>query len=90
MRVEILFFEGCPNHPPAAEMVRETISALAIDAVLVEVEVRGQADAERLRFLGSPSIQVDGVDIEPDARTRTDYAFSCRPYGGAGLPARPL
>ena len=55
-----------------------------------EVEVRDEADAERLRFIGSPTIRVDGADIEPDAGTRTDFALSCRLYEGSGVPPREL
>ena len=46
-----------------------------------ELEVRNE-EAARLRFLGSPTVQVDGVDIEPNARNRT--SFSCRMFGPLG------
>lgn len=90
MRVEVLFFDGCPNHPPTVELVRDVAEALGLDVEIGEVEVRDQAEAETLRFLGSPSIRVDGVDVEPVSRTRTDYAFACRTYRGAGLPPREM
>jgi len=48
-------------------------------------------DVERLRFLGSPTVLVDGVDIEPEARHRTDYSYSCRMYSGvSGLPSEEM
>ncbi len=90
VRVQVLYFAGCPNHEPAVMLVREVAAELGIDAEVVEVEVTGQADAQRSRFLGSPTIQVDGVDIEPEARDRVDYAFSCRTYQGEGLPDRAM
>jgi len=46
--------------------------------------------AERLRFLGSPTIRVDGKDIEPAARGRTHFGMSCRMYGSSGVPPREL
>ena len=85
-RVEVLFFEGCPNHRPAVELARQVVARVAAHAQVVEVEVRDHEDAGRLRFLGSPTIRVDGVDVEPEARSRTDYAMSCRIYGGSRLP----
>jgi hypothetical protein len=84
-RIEILYFEGCPNHPPAAAMVRAVVAEVDADVDVVEVEVRGAEDAERLCFLGSPTIRVDGGDVEPRADERTDYAMSCRVYPGGGV-----
>ncbi len=90
MKIQVLYFEGCPNHQPAVDMARSVVAELGIGAVVEDVEVKTQADAERLRFFGSPTIQVDGVDIEPEARSRTDYAFSCRMYGTEGVPPREI
>ena len=89
-RVEVLFFEGCPNHRPAVELANRVVAEVAPGAHVLEVEVRDPEDAARLRFLGSPTIHVDGVDVEPEARSRTDYAMSCRIYAGAGLPPREM
>ena len=89
-RIDILYFEGCPNHEPAAALARDVVRDLGIGAEIREVEVKGPEDAARLRFLGSPSIQVDGVDVEPDARNRNDFGFACRTYDGEGLPRREL
>lgn len=86
MRIQVLFFEGCPNYGPAIELVR----SIAPDATIEAVEIKTQQDAERMRFLGSPTILVDGMDVEPEARTRTDFGFTCRTYGGRGLPSREL
>jgi hypothetical protein len=88
--VEVLFFEGCPNHRSAVELAKDVVALIAPHARVEEVEVRDNEDAARLRFLGSPTIHVDGVDIEPEARSSTDYAMSCRVYGGSGLPSREM
>jgi len=79
-KITVLYFEGCPNHRPAVEMIRKVLAQRRIQAQLEEVEVNVD-DVESRRFLGSPTIHVDGVDIEPDAKARTDYAMSCRVYG---------
>lgn len=89
-KVEVLYFEGCPNHRWAVELAREVVTELGVDAAVEEVEVKTLEDAERLRFLGSPSVHVDGVDIEPGARNSTAYAFACRTYGRAGAPPREM
>ena len=88
--IEILFFEGCPNHAPTVALAREVVGALGLDTAIQEVRVETQADATQRRFIGSPSVRVDGKDIEPAARARTDYTLSCRIYPGGGMPPREL
>ena len=90
MNIQVLYFEGCPNHEPTVSLVREVVAGLDLSAQVEEIEVTTQTDAERLRFLGSPTVQVNGVDMEPSARERTNYALSCRMYNGSGIPPREL
>jgi len=88
--VEILSFEGCPNDTPARELVERVARELGVDVDLRFVDVETPDDAQRLRFLGSPTIRVNGHDVEPGAAGRTDYSHSCRIYrtdsGFAGAP----
>jgi hypothetical protein len=65
MKVEVLYFEGCPNHVPAIEMVRRVLTREGIEAQVVPVDVHDVETAMTLRFLGSPSIRVNGRDNEP-------------------------
>lgn len=86
MKIQVLYFEGCPNYKAALDLVHSVAPSAAIEAV----EIRTQEDAVRMRFLGSPTILVDGVDVEPEAGSRTDFGFTCRTYGGSGVPRREL
>jgi hypothetical protein len=79
-RVEILYFQGCPNHGPARAAVERLASQLRIEPEIRLVEVADPDAAVELRFLGSPTVRVDGVDVEPGAEARRDFAFSCRIY----------
>jgi len=94
MKVEVLYFEGCPNHLPTVERVREALRSEDQPIEIREIEVRTQAEAESLAFLGSPSVRVNGVDIEPEARNLKSYGLSCRTYiDGAvrsGVPSNIL
>jgi len=94
MKIEVLYFEGCPNHAPAIGMLREALDALGRDEPIHEIEVRTQAEAEMIRFVGSPSIRINGSDIEPWARTAKDFGLSCRTYlhgpHQGGVPPREL
>ena len=86
----MLYFEGCPHFPPTLAQVREVLDELAIDAEISVIEVRTGSDARHHRFLGSPTVRVDGADIEPAARSRCDYGLACRRYDGTGSPSRAL
>ena len=88
--VEILYFDGCPNHEPALALVERVDRELGTRAEVRLVNVPDRAAANRLRFLGSPTIRVDGVDVDPRTEERNDYALSCRifttEHGPAGQP----
>ena len=91
MTIQILYFEGCPNHLPTVALVKEVVAKLGKEVQIEEVEVTSPEDAVSKRFLGSPTVLVNGVDIDPRARQRTDYGFSCRMYDGmSGLPSEDL
>lgn len=86
IKVEVLFFDGCPNHEPTLALVRRVVADLGVDAEVHEVAVEDPEDAETLRFLGSPSVRVNGRDIELGAGDRTNFGLSCRMYGRRGVP----
>jgi hypothetical protein len=87
MRVEIFYFSGCPNHVSAVDCVREVLAQEEIPAEMVEVEVTDAANAQQVGFLGSPSIRVDGQDVEPAAREVRAFGMMCRTYNDGGLRA---
>ena len=88
--VEILYFDGCPNHEPAVALVERIDRELGTNADVRLVNVPDHEAANRLRFLGSPTVRVDGVDVDPLTTQRSDYALSCRifstDHGPAGQP----
>lgn len=80
MIVEILSFEGCPNDGPVRETVERILAELELEAEIVMVDVPDLQTAERMRFLGSPTIRIAGRDVEPGADTRDDFLFGCRVF----------
>jgi hypothetical protein len=90
VKVEVLYFSGCPNHIPAVDRVREVLQQEGTPAEVVEFEVKDADAAQQAGFLGSPTIRVDGQDVEPAARTARAFGMMCRTYieGGrrAGVP----
>lgn len=83
-RVEILYFEGCPNYEGARALVERLAKQLHLDPEIELVEVADPEAAFELRFLGSPTVRVNDVDVEPGAQERRDFAFSCRIYRSEG------
>ena len=90
MRIEILYFDGCPNHEQLLEHLPRLLAREGIDAEITLHAVRDAEHAQRERFLGSPTIRVGGRDIDPGATDRADYGLKCRIYqmtnGLSGLP----
>jgi hypothetical protein len=92
MTVEVLFIDGCPNHEALLPHLRELLDAgRAEDAAIELVRVEDADAAERERFLGSPTVRIDGEDVEPGADERSDFGLKCRlfatPDGLRGMPA---
>jgi hypothetical protein len=86
--VEFLYFDGCPGTERVMPMVGPLAEAAGARVVTRRVETLQEAEAQR--FLGSPTVRVDGVDVEPGAEQRTDYGLKCRLYRtAAGLTGVP-
>ena len=76
VNVEFLYWRGCPSHPEARALLHEVLDGAA---EIREREVETQAEAEALRFPGSPTIRVNGADIDP-AGADGRPSLSCRIY----------
>ena len=90
MRVEFLYDPDCPSHEAALARLREVISEQYSVADLVVEAVTSRAQVQQRRFLGSPTIRVNGVDIDPASEHRRDYALTCRAYVKADGRISPL
>jgi hypothetical protein len=90
VRIELLYFDGCPNHDELVPHLRELLAQAGIDTRIDLRCVESLEDAERERFLGSPTVRVDGRDVDPGAEARGDYGMKCRLYTTAeGLRGTP-
>jgi hypothetical protein len=89
-KVELLWFEGCANHPAARRMLEEVIAEVAPGTQITDVDATDPTVAERVRFPGSPTIRVDGRDVDSTYTDPGDYTPRCRLYRtGAGLRGLP-
>lgn len=87
MDVTLLYFDGCPNWKIADERLR-LLALERPDITVRRQQVQTSEEAERVGFLGSPSIQVDGIDVF--AQPGSPVGLTCRMYptpdGYAGAP----
>ena len=79
-RVELYYFNGCPSWQPALENLKRALSAEGLPDAVDLVTVESEADAQAMRFLGSPSIRIDGADVEGPAAEARGCSFGCRVY----------
>jgi hypothetical protein len=79
MRIELLFWEGCPSYPEARAMLEDVLKGRGIDARIQMHEVRTDEEARELHFPGSPTIRIDGRDVDP-AGADSRPALNCRIY----------
>ena len=80
MRVELLWWEGCPSYPQALDELKAVLRAEGLDPDAVQVrEVESDEQAERERFPGSPTIRVDGDDLLPPGGG-SPVGLTCRLY----------
>ena len=78
--IEVLYFEGCPNVEVASDCARRAVETTGVLAEVKRVRIENHADAVRRHFLGSPTIRVDGQDVDVWARDRMDFGLHCRVY----------
>ncbi len=94
MKIEILYFDGCPNHRPAVDRVKAILAELGLEAEISEIKVDDTTTAQSVGFLGSPTVRIDGLDIEPAARASREFGMKCRIYSegrkNEGVPSSEL
>ena len=84
--IQLLTFQGCPHAEPALEMTRQVAARLCPGVVVESVEVTAAQDLAAIGFLGSPTVLVDGRDVE-GLEGALPY-LACRTYDTGGVPPR--
>ncbi len=89
MKIELLFWEGCPSYPEAKELLEQVLAERGIEVPIQMRDVRSQAEAIELAFPGSPTIRIDGRDVDP-AGAESPPALACRVYRFSGARTSPI
>jgi hypothetical protein len=84
MTIEILYVPGCPHHQPAFERLAKVLASESLSAEIRQVAVNTEAEAKALLFPGSPTIRIEGEDVEPIHAP----GLACRLYSNlSGVPS---
>ena len=78
MRVSFLYYEECPSHDLALGRLREVMAEEGVSGDVEVIKVEAEDQARELQFVGSPTIRVDGQDIDPPGDA--SYVLTCRAY----------
>lgn len=90
MKVELLHTSDCPNGVDYRPVLEALLRSAGIDDAVQLCLVGSHEQAVAERFLGSPTVRIDGVDVDPTAADRVDYAVACRLYRSpSGTSGRP-
>jgi hypothetical protein len=84
MKIELLFFDSCPTYKQALANIKAALKEKNLQADVVLINVKTEAIAEKVGFQGSPSVRINGKDIEGRDE---GFNFSCRLYSVNGKPA---
>jgi hypothetical protein len=77
--IEVLYVQDCPHYQETLALVGQVRTELGLDAELRTTLVADQA-GQQARFAGSPTVRVDGRDVEPGSGPATEYVLGCRLY----------
>lgn len=94
MKIELLYFDGCPNHEAFMPRLLTLLDRSGVDEEVRLVHVESEDEARAVGFLGSPSLRVNGRDVEAGAAEQSDFGLKCRLYqtldGLSGTPPDEL
>jgi len=89
MRIEVLYVPGCPNFQPAVDRMEKVLASESLRADIEGVPVNSDDEAKALGFLGSPTIRINGNDVEFIATKSPSLA--CRLYPNrSGVPSEEM
>ena len=80
MTVELLYTEGCPYVAAYLPHLQQLVVGTGLDEPVRTRVVTDDDQAQRERFMGSPTVRIAGVDVDPSAESRFGYVLTCRLY----------
>ena len=65
MHIQVLHVENCPHLSITIETLKQALQELNIESEIEKIVIKDQKDAEKFRFLGSTSVRINNIDIDP-------------------------
>lgn len=84
MKIELLYFDSCPSYKQALANIKLALKEKNLRAELILINVESEAIAQKVGFQGSPSIRINGKDLEG---LDEGFSFGCRLYNANGKPS---
>lgn len=87
MKIEVLYVCDCPNHGPTVETIKLVLASERLSVPVHEVLVSNEAEAKAFQFFGSPTVRINGKDLE--AVEHSAPGLACRLYEDfGGIPSQ--
>ncbi|MGH7274652.1 MAG: DF family (seleno)protein [Nitrospiria bacterium] len=80
IKIEFLYWEDCPSHRDAWNRLQVILKEKGVEAKVVRVEIRTDQNARQWDFCGSPTIRINGMDIDPAGVEGQRVGLNCRIY----------
>ena len=84
IKLKLYYFDDCPSYERARENLKDALHSEGLAQEVEMVPVASEADAQAKSFIGSPTIRIDGIDIEGPEAEEKGYGYGCRVYSGNG------
>jgi hypothetical protein len=88
MRVELLFWDADPEYMTARQRLVEVLIEDAFETPIQMIAVSTAEDADYLALPGSPTIRLDGADIDPEGAGEVGLYLRTYPADGDEPPQR--
>lgn len=95
MKIQFLYFEGCPSYKQGLENLKQALRELSLPEDFEMINIDTDEKAKEYHFIGSPTIKINGEDIDPRAREAKITGYKgCRiyqtPEGIKGAPTAEM
>ena len=84
MKIELLYTETCPHYKESLKILNKILNELSVEENIEMINIRNQKDADDNNFSGSPTVRINGNDVDPQFKNSGDYGFRCRVYFYSG------
>ena len=87
MKIQLYYFDDCSSYQKALDNLKEALRSQELPQEVEMIRVTSEADAQAKRFIGSPTIRINGIDIEVPEAEEKGCGYGCRIYAENGRSA---